>query len=171
MLFRSPKRHAGKGMFYDPVPVRLWQLDPVELVAGDDIVIDAQVGEGVGALEYHADLEADKDRVHLVDLFVVKPHFPAAGSAGNELMHAIDAAQIGCLSAAGRSHDGDDLVAGDIYIDIFNYVIGTKRSVEVPALYNCTFHFLVMILVKMFRNKTQSSRTTEAPHARLSQSV
>src|SRR5258708_9807664 len=158
-------------MFYDTISFRLGQFDPVELVTCDDIVIDAQVGERIGTLKQHAYFKPEEDGVHLVDILIVEFHFAAAGSAGDEFVHTVDTAQIGGLSAAGRAHYGNDMVSGNIDIDVLNDMIATKRSVKIPALYNCTFHFLVISLVKMFRNKTHNKRLREAPHARACQSL
>ena len=61
--------------------------------------------------------------------------------------------------------------AGGKVAEITLAMIATKRSIKIPALYNCTFHFLVISLVKILSNKTHNSRITEAPQARFSQSL
>jgi hypothetical protein len=91
--------------------------------------------------------------VHLIDILVVDGHLAIAGGAGDQLVHPVDTAQIGCLPAAGGAHHCNDMIPRDIDIYILNDVIATKRSIEVPALYNCTFHFLVISLVKILSNK------------------
>ncbi len=48
IFYLIPQCDARERVFYYPVPFSLGELDPIELVPGDDIVIDAQIGKGLG---------------------------------------------------------------------------------------------------------------------------
>jgi len=49
-------------------------------------------------------------------------------------VHPVDAPQVSGLAATRGAHNGDDVIPGDIYIDILYDMIAAKRRVEVPAL-------------------------------------
>jgi hypothetical protein len=64
--------------------------------------------------------------MHLVNVLPVDGHFAGAGGARDQFVHPVDTAQVGGLTAAGGPHDGNDLVAWNINVDIFDDMIGTE---------------------------------------------
>ena len=158
-------------MFYNTVLLCFWQLYTIELVACYNVVVDTEVGERIWTLEHHAYLEAYENGVHFKYVLIVEHDVALCSSTGYELMHTVDAPQESGLTTAGRAHYRYNIVAWHLHVHIFYNVIISKPGVVIDRLYNCTFHFLVMIFVKMFNVNTQISNMQDAPHTRSCQSL
>src|SRR5690606_42006537 len=105
-----PEVRAGERTLDDLLLLRAGHAPVVELDAREHVVGDRHRGERVGALEHHADLTADLDRVDTLAVQVDAVHDRLALDArtGDDLVHAVEGAEEGGLAAAGGPDEGGD---------------------------------------------------------------
>ena len=115
VLHLVPEGGALEGALDQVVEVA---AEAVHLGAEGDVFVD-RLGERVGLLEDHADAAADLDGVDVgaVDVGVAVADAALDGDAGDEVVHAVEAADEGALAAAGGADEGRDLLAGDVEPD------------------------------------------------------
>ena len=103
-----------------------------QLQAGGHVVVDRHRRERVGLLEHHADRAADGGDVELgaVDVHAVEHDLALGARAGDQLVHAVEAADERRLAAAGRPDDGGHPVCLELDVDILQglslAVVGTQ---------------------------------------------
>src|SRR4030042_461722 len=92
--------------------------DAVDAKAVDDIVEYAQ-GEGVGALEDHADLLPEVEEVGAgpVDVLSVDEDLPRDPDVLDKVRHPVERPEEGRLAAAGRPDEGGDPALLDVQAD------------------------------------------------------
>src|SRR5271157_4593185 len=108
-----PERRAAQRSLDQVIHVAAVAVDPC---SPGNIIVDA-LGERIGLLENHADAPSQRDRVGARgrDQFTVKPDLPFHPRTGDQVVHAVEAAQERTLAATGGPDDRGDLVAG--YVD------------------------------------------------------
>src|SRR6185312_8826295 len=113
-------------VLYNFIFLRLWQLYSVQLIPGNYIIINAEIGKWVWPLEHHPDFKPNKNRVHFHYIFIVQEYLPFCGSAGNQFMHTVYATQKCRLTTTRRAHNSYYMIAGYFNVHIFHNVIVTK---------------------------------------------
>jgi hypothetical protein len=110
-----------------PAPTSAWQ-------AGGDVVDHRHGRERVRFLEDHADGAADGDDVdpRVVEVEAVEQHLALGASAGDLLVHAVDAADHRRLAAAGGADDRGHVVGAEGEVDSLDRVVGAVVGVQ-PA--------------------------------------
>src|SRR5690606_30934670 len=137
-----PQVRPAQGPLHDLVGFGLAEPPVVELVPGDDVVVDRHGGERVGALEDHADFAADLHRVHVgrVDVLVVQEDFAFDACPRGDLVHAVQGAQEGGLAAAGGADKGGYRAGFDSHGDVFDgeeVTVVDVQSGDVNSLGHC----------------------------------
>jgi len=71
-------------------------------------VLENGFGEGIGLLEDHADATTQGDNIDSggVDILAVQNQLAVHSCAGDEIVHPVDAAQVGGFTTAGRADEG-----------------------------------------------------------------
>src|SRR5439155_16131083 len=118
VLHLVPERGAAQRPL-DP----LVELAPHTEHAGSegDVVVD-RLRERICPLEDHPDSPANLDRVDVraVEILAVVEDLAADLDAGDEVVHAVQAADERALPAARRTDDGGDQVAVDVEVDVLD---------------------------------------------------
>src|SRR5207248_9522939 len=93
-------------------------LDAEDLETPGDVVVD-RLRERVRPLKDHADVPAHGDGVDVRprDVLPVVANRPALAETGDEVVHAVEAADERALAAAGRTDDRRDEVAVHLHRD------------------------------------------------------
>ena len=85
------------------------------------VLVD-RFGKRVGLLEHHADAHAHLDRVDLrvqqIGVVGIQPDLALVAVARVEVVHAVEAAQVGRLAAAGRADQGRHLLLVQRHVDV-----------------------------------------------------
>ena len=86
-------------------------LEAVEPQAESHVAIDAH-GKGIGLLEDHADMAANRDGIDagMVDVLAVEMDVPFEAETADQVVHAVQAAEHGALAAARGTDEGRDAV-------------------------------------------------------------
>ena len=137
-----PQVGAAQGPLDQIVGVGLGDLAVVQAHAGEHVLADGHRRERVRALEDHADVAADLDRVDVLGVQVAafEQHLALDVGAGDDLVHAVERAQHGRLAAAGRADEGGDLVRLDVQVDILDgqeVAVIDVQMVDINALSHC----------------------------------
>ena len=104
----------------------------VELDAKRDVVINGH-RERRGLLEYHAYLCAQLVKVlaSVENIVAVENNGTRGGLLRVELIHAVEGAQQGGFSTAGRTDEGRDLFFGDVQMDIFKRTVFAVIKIKI----------------------------------------
>ena len=108
---------------------------PEDARAEGDVVVD-RLRERVRLLEDHADELADLDRVDLraVEVEAVVEELALHLGSGDEVVHAVEAADERALAAARGPDHRRHLVRGDVEREAANGRLAAVRDLEVPYL-------------------------------------
>src|SRR5215213_3758016 len=111
-----PQRRARQRPLHDVVHVA---LHTEHARAEGDVVVD-RLGERIRLLEHHPDPFSHLDGIHVlpVQVLAVVEHAALHPCPGNEVVHAVQAADQCGLAAAGRPDQSRDLVAADVEGDL-----------------------------------------------------
>ncbi len=109
-----------------------------EAQPGGDVVEHRHRRERVGLLEDHADRATHRDDVHrrVVHVGLVEQHAALGVSAGDLLVHAVDAAHHRRLAAARRADDRGDLVGAELQVDpldLFGLAVEGAQALQAHA--------------------------------------
>ncbi len=74
--------------------------NPVQLVAGNYVVVDTHHGKRIRFLKYHPDLPPENNRLHCIDIIVFEIHFTGDLCTGDKFVHPVYAPDKGCLAAS-----------------------------------------------------------------------
>ena len=109
----------------------------------------------VGLLEDHANVLAKSYRINLEDIFTINQDRPFRVNTRDQVIHAVEAAQEGTFSAAGRTNQRCDLVFRDFDADIF-------QSTKFTVVQTVVNGFKFRIVHRTLRTPAVSFRETKS---------
>ena len=158
-------------MFHDLLLFFLAQADAIERITGQNIVVDTHGGERVGLLEDHPCHAAYFHRVHFQHISPFQEDLPGSPDIRIEVMHPVDGAQQGALTASRRPHDGGDRVRINIGSHFMHGIlagsVGNRDLIQLKnglhvSVHFYTFHLRATILAIQFsRNMTISNKSDD----------
>ena len=154
-----PQVGAAQGLLRDFLKLLL-VLFTGQLQACHYVVLDGHRGERVSLLEDHADGVAYGYRVDLrsVNIGAIEQDFALHGGAGDDLVHAVDGAQHGGLTTAGRADECGHGLGRDLHIHVLHGVEVAVKNVHV--IERELRHLGVSPLASVWRNRVGTAFTS-----------